>query len=249
MLLMREMLWSFYLMFKIKRMKKFQQQLPVFYETAHAELASALEMLAACKITETPSQAFGYFMHAKDEYNHAKCFFKMLSQRGKKASIDSAREFRFTPPSLITKGYISKKGFLIDTMKLKDFIAFVYTNELLAKSSFENILKLVGPNTEDGKNISSIMSDELRHHGMAKKYFLNYYPALQPWQLMIYRTRETIHNKGRKIYDANLKFLDRLLNPLYRVMAYSVGSMVRKLNLNEFKRKGNLMNISSRSVL
>ena len=231
-------------------MKKSQSALTVFYETAHAELASALEMLAACKLTESPKQAFGYFMHAKDEYNHARSFFEMLSKRGKKASIEIARDFRFTPPSLITKGYISKEGFLIDTMKLKDFIAFVYTNELLAKSSFENILRLVGPNTEEGKNISNIMSDELRHHGMAKKHFLNYYPALQPWQLMIYRTRETIHNKGRKIYDANLKFLDRLLTPIYRAMAYLAGTMAMKLNLNEFKRKGkNLMNISSGSIL
>ena len=158
-------------MFKFKRKNKVQTQLPVFYETAHAELASALEMLAACKGTDTPKQAFGYFMHAKDEYNHAKCFFKMLSERGKKASIEKAREFRFTPPSLITKGYISSKGFLIDTMKLKDFIAFVYTNELLAKSSFENILDLVGPSTEEGKKISSIMLDELLHHGMAKNIF------------------------------------------------------------------------------
>ena len=30
-------------------------------------------------------------------------------------------------------------------MKIKDFIAFVYTNELLAKTSFEGILKMVGP--------------------------------------------------------------------------------------------------------
>tara|TARA_B100000482_G_scaffold150045_1_gene111986 strand:- start:231 stop:638 length:408 start_codon:yes stop_codon:yes gene_type:complete len=135
-------------------------------------------------------------------------------------------------------------------MKLKDFIAFVYTNELLAKSSFENILTLVGNGTEEGKRISSIMTDELRHHGMAKKYFLNHYPALQPWQLMIYRIRETINNKGRKIYDANLKFLDRILTPIYRGMAYLAGTMARKLNLNEFKRKGkNLMNISSNSIL
>ena len=84
-------------MFRIKVMKKVQKELPVFYETAHAELASALEMLAACKETDTPKQAFGYFMHAKDEYNHAKCFFKMLSQRGKKSSIETARKFRFTP--------------------------------------------------------------------------------------------------------------------------------------------------------
>jgi hypothetical protein len=81
---------------------------------------------------------------------------------------------------------------------------------------------------------------------MAKKFFLNHYPALQPWQLMIYRTKETIHNRGRKIYDANLKFLDKLLTPLYRAMAYLAGTIAMKLNLNEFNRKGkNLMNISS----
>ena len=231
-------------------MKKTQSELPVFYETAHAELASALEMLAACKDTDSPSQAFGYFMHAKDEYIHAQCFFKMLSSRGKKSPLETARDFRFVAPSLITKGYISNKGFLIDTMKLKDFIAFVYTNELLAKSSFENILKLVGPSTDEGKEISRIMTDELRHHGMAKKHFLKYYPALQPWQLLMYRIRETIHNKGRKIYDANLKFLDKILTPLYKGMAYLAASIARKLNLNEFKREGrNLMDISSKSIL
>ena len=189
-------------------------------------------------------------MHSKDEYNHAKSFFKMLSRRGKRASIETARDFRFTPPSLITKGYISKRGFLIDTMKLKDFIAFVYTNELLAKSSFENILTLVGRRTEEGVEISSIMSDELRHHGMAKKHFLNHYPALQPWQLMIYRIKETLNNRGRIIYDANLKFLDRLLTPIYKAMAYLAGIIAKNLNLNEFKRKDkNLMNISSNSIL
>ena len=231
-------------------MKKIKSELPIFFETAHAELASALEMLAVCKETDSPKQAFGYFMHAKDEYMHAKCFLKMLSQRGMKVSLEKARKYRFTAPSLITKGYISPKGFLIETMKLKDFIAFVYTNELLAKSSFEKILILVGQSSEEGRRISSIMADEFRHHEMAKKFFLNHYPALQPWQLMIYRTKETIHNKGRKIYDANLKFLDRLLTPLYRAMAYLAGTMAMKLNLNEFKRKGkNLMNISSGSIL
>ena len=231
-------------------MKKIKSELPIFHETANAELASALEMLAACKKTNSPKQALGYFMHAKDEYNHAKYFFKMLSKRGKRVSIKIARDFRFTAPSLITKGYISNKGFLIDTMKLKDFIAFVYTNELLAKSSFENILNLVGSDTYEGKIISSIMMDELRHHGMAKRHFLNHYPALQPWQLFMYRLRETLQNKGRKFYDANLKFLDRILTPLYKGMAFVVGSMARKLNLNEFKRVGkNLMEISPNSIL
>ena len=237
-------------MFKIKIMNKNRSHLPIFYETAHAEQASALEMLAACKKTKNPSQAFGYFMHAKDEYNHAKYFFKMLSNRGKKSSVEIARRFRFVAPSLIKKGYISNKGFLIETMTLKDFIAFVYTNELLAKSSFEKILNLVGASTEEGLKISNIMSDELRHHGMAKKYFLNHYPTLQPWQLMIYRTKETLGNKGRKIYDANLKFLERVLTPLYRGMAHLAGVLASKLNLDEFQRQGkNLMNISSKSIL
>ena len=62
--------------------------------------------------------------------------------------------------------------------------------------------------------------------------------------------RETINNKGRKIYDANLKFLDKLLTPLYKAMAYLVGTIASKLNLDEFKRKDkNLMNISSNSIL
>ncbi len=109
---------------------------------------------------------------------------------------------------------------------------------------------MVGPNTEEGLRISNIMADELRHHGMAKKHFLNHYPALQPWQLMIYRTKETIHNKGRKIYDANLKFLERILTPIYKGMAYLAGVLASKLDLDEFKREGkNLLNISSKSIL
>ena len=47
-------------------MEKIDSQLIVFHETAHAELASALEMLAACKGANNPKQALGYFMHAKD---------------------------------------------------------------------------------------------------------------------------------------------------------------------------------------
>ena len=125
------------------------------------------------------------------------------------------------------------------------------SNEMISDMSyFDYHLSLVGRRTEEGVEISSIMSDELRHHGMAKKHFLNHYPALQPWQLIIYRIRETINNRGRKIYDANLKFLDRLLTPLYKTMAYLAGTIAKKLNLNEFKRKDkNLMNISSNSIL
>ena len=52
------------------------------------------------------------------------------------------------------------------------------------------------------------------------------------------------------MYDANLKFLDRLLTPLYKTMAYLAGTIAKKLNLNEFKRVGkNLMDISPNSIL
>ena len=67
---------------------------------------------------------------------------------------------------------------------------------------------------------------------------------------MVYRMRETLNNKGRKIYDANLKFLDRFLTPLYKVIAYIAGIIAKKLNLNEFKRRGkNLMNVPTNSIL
>ena len=67
---------------------------------------------------------------------------------------------------------------------------------------------------------------------------------------MIYRFRETLQNKGRKIYDANLKFLDKVLTPLYKGMSFLAGFIASKLNLSEFQRKGkNLMNIPSNSML
>ena len=44
--------------------------------------------------------------------------FKMLSSRGKKSPLETARDFRFVAPSLITKGYISNKGFFkLDNIK------------------------------------------------------------------------------------------------------------------------------------
>ena len=226
------------------------KDLPVFYETAHAEHASALDMLAACKQSKTPKLAYGYFLHARDEYIHTNHFLKILSNRCKFITTKIARLFRYSAPSLISKGYVSRKGYLIETMKLKDFIAFVYTNELLAKESFERILELVHRNEEESGLIKSIMTDELTHHGMAKKHFIKYYPWLQPWHLKLYRWREIIKNKGRKLYDVNLKFLDKVMSPIYLSLAYIVGKISTLINLREFSREGkNIMNISSRSII
>ena len=231
-------------------MKKETNTLNILYETAHAEFGSALEMLAACKKSENPSLAFGYYHHSKDEYNHTKTFFSILSRKSKNIEVEEARKLRFQPYSVINKGYVSPKGFLIDYLKIKDFIAFVYTNELLAKSSFDKILKLLGVKTEDGYAISKIMNDELRHHGMAKKHFLKYYPKLQPWQLRFYKFRETLKNKGRIFYDKNMKLLEIVFGPIYSLFSFFIGKIILILNLNEFNRTNkNLMEISSRSIL
>lgn len=231
-------------------MKPIRKNFNVLLETAYAEYGSALEMLSACKLSKKDSFCFGYFHHAKDEFNHTQSFLKIMSNYGKTVSPKLAREFKFISQGVINKGYVSSKGYLIETMLTKDFIAYVYTNELLAKKSFEKILNLVKPETQEGKIISQIMIDELRHHGMAEKHFLKYYPKLQPWQLMIYRVRETISNKSRKFYDKNLRFLDKVLSPLYKLMGFIAAKIASLVNLNEFKRNGkNLMDISPKSII
>jgi len=224
--------------------------LRVMQETAYAEYGSALEMLSACKLSNKSSFCLGYFHHAKDEYNHTQSFLSLLSKYAKEFSPELSREYRFNAQGVISKGYVSRKGYLIETMFLKDFIAYVYTNELLAKESFERILDIVKPHSAEGKKISQIMEDELRHHGLAEKHFLKYYPRLQPWQLRAYRIRETVKNKGRKFYDKNLRFLDKVLSPMYNLMAYIAGRLIILLDLDEFNRTGkNLMDIAPKSIL
>ncbi len=224
--------------------------LEILHETIYAEHGSALEMLAACKQTKSTSLAYGYFEHAKDEYNHTKTFKEILSNKSYNCYVDIVRKFRITPIGLITKGYVSRKGYLIETMNLKDFIAYVYTNELLAETSFAKIKKLLGPNNKDSNRISNIMDDELRHHGMAKEYFLKYYPELQPWQLLYYKTKETIKNKTRKLYHKNIIFLEKIFFPLYSLLTLISSRLLIILNLTEYKRTDcNLMDINARSIL
>ncbi len=219
-------------------------------ETASAEFGSALEMLAACKLSEKDSFAYGYFQHAKDEYNHTKVFLSFLSGAGKEVPSIVARDYRFNVNSLFNKGYISQEGYLFETMYIKDFIAYVYTNELLAKDSFQSILSLVNANTSEGMQIRQIMKDELRHHGLAEEHFLKYYPRLQPWQLKMYRFRETLKNHSRKFYDKNLKILDKVLTPIYYSMSFIAGKVLILINMNQFYRNyQNLMQVQSKSII
>ncbi len=233
-----------------KQDKDNTKYLNVILETACAEFGSALEMLKACKDSNKENMAYGYFEHSKDEYNHTKTFLSILSKFGKLTNSNTSRNYRFSTNSVLTKGYVARDGYLIEKMKLKDFIAYVYTNELLAKESFDGILKLLKQHPNEAKLISQIMEDELRHHGLAEKHFLKHYPKLQPWQLRFYRIRETLKNKGRKFYDKNLKFLDRVLKPLYYFIAFLVGKILTLIDSNQFNRKGkNLMEINPKSVI
>ena len=52
-----------------------------FYETALAELGSALEMMAACKISEKPSHAYGYLSVQKMNIIMP-IFLNQFSQKG-----------------------------------------------------------------------------------------------------------------------------------------------------------------------
>ena len=111
-----------------------QRILEVLHETAYAEHGSALEMLAACKASTRNSLVYGYFEHAKDEYNHVKTFLSILSSRTKGLSSESVRGFRFSHLGLISKGYISRKGNLVEIMNNKDFIGL----EVKFKFCFKN---------------------------------------------------------------------------------------------------------------
>jgi len=224
------------------------RELSAFCETAYAEFGSALEMVAAAKSTQSPKLCYGYFMHAKDEYNHAAIFLDILARRSKPFLGHNIQQYRFSPGGLYRKGYISPHGFLIESLPHKNFVSFVYTNELLAKKSFENLLKLVGgPESVDGLLISQIMQDELRHHGHAKEHFLSHYSRKE---LSVCQFRDTLANKFRRLYDANLKILDRIFAPLYSLIASGAVFILIAIKLTDYQRNNkNLFDISPSSVL
>ena len=225
--------------------------LTVLSETGCAEFGSALEMLAACKQSETPGLAAGYFSHARDEYNHASIFFSLLKSRAQKSDTKISRNYRFKPDLVLRKGYVSPNGYLVETMSKKDFVAFVYANELLAKSSFSKILAHIEATVpEDAHCIRKIMDEELRHHGMAKSYFLKTYPRMQPLQLSLYKIREDIKNRSRKFYNVNLRLLDNIFNPIYSAASFMLTPMIKYINLSHYRRTGsNLMDLSPSSII
>ena len=134
-------------------------------EFAYAEYGSALEMLAAAKKADSPRLKVGYINHALDEYRHSKLIFDVLNNEVKRNNDYFNKDFRFTPQNVVLKGYVDKKSFLVEKLKLKNFVEFVYTNEFLAKDSFDNLIKRI-ENSDSLKILKQISKEEEGHGGL-----------------------------------------------------------------------------------
>jgi rubrerythrin len=197
-------------------------------EFAYAEYGSALEMLAAAKKAESPKLKIGYINHALDEYRHSKLIFDVLNNEVTRNNDYFKKEFKFIPQNVVSKGYVDKKNFLVEKLKLKNFVEFVYTNEFLAKESFDSlikrindkeslkILKKISEDEEDHADYSistlnTIMAEEDRHWGFAKLFYDKRFPNSN---LQIAFKKEKFKNKLRLFYFKNVMFLNKIFDPI-----------------------------------
>ena len=242
--------------------KKNQDLLGTVVEFAYAEYGSALEMLAAAKRAKSPKLKIGYIRHALDEYRHTGLLFQVLSNQVKKGVGQFKREYKFSPQNVILKGYVDKEAFLVEKFPLKKFVEFVYSNEYLAKESFDYLSKRIGDakSIETLKNImddelnhaddsqatlEAIQKDELVHHGMAKKFYESKFPNAK---LQIAFKREKIKNRFRMFYYKNLRFLNKVFDPILNFIINIFGKVVNLISVPD-KDKRNLMSSNSNSVV
>jgi hypothetical protein len=242
--------------------KKNEDLLGTVVEFAYAEYGSALEMLAAAKRAKSPKLKIGYIRHALDEYRHTGLLFQVLSNQVKKGVGQFKREYKFSPQNVILKGYVDKEGFLVEKFPLKKFVEFVYSNEYLAKESFNYLSKRIGDakSIETLKNImddelnhaddsqatlEAIQKDELVHHGMAKKFYESKFPNAK---LQIAFKREKIKNRFRMFYYKNLRFLNKVFDPILNFIINIFGKVVNLISVPD-KDKRNLMSSNSNSVV
>jgi|TARA_B100001564_G_scaffold116530_1_gene96972 hypothetical protein len=242
--------------------KKDQDLLGTLVEFAYAEYGSALEMLTAAKKATSPKLKLGYIRHALDEYRHTGLLFQVLSNQVKNGVGEFKREYKFSPQNVILKGYVDKEGFLVEKFPLKKFVEFVYSNEYLAKESFDYLSKRI-KDTKSVNTLKNIMDDELNHaddseatleaiqkdelvhHGMAKKFYESKFPDAR---LQIAFKREKMKNKFRMFYFKNLKFLNKIFDPILNFIINVFGKVVNLINLPD-KDKRNLMSSNSNSVV
>tara|TARA_B100001123_G_C14992101_1_gene900008 strand:- start:101 stop:844 length:744 start_codon:yes stop_codon:yes gene_type:complete len=231
-------------------------------EFAYAEYGSALEMLAAAKKAKSPKLKLGYIRHASDEYRHTALIFKVLSNQIRNGVGNFKREYKFSPQNVVLKGYVDKEGFLVEKFPLKKFVEFVYSNEFLAKESFDYLSKRIGDaeslktlkrimadelnHADDSQStLNAIMKDELVHHGMAKKFYEAKFPEAKLQKAF---KREMLKNKFRVFYYKNVKFLNKIFDPILNFLITCFGRIVNLIIIPN-TNKQNLMSNNPKSVV
>ena len=242
--------------------EKNKDLLGTLVEFAYAEYGSALEMLEAAKRAKSPKLKLGYIRHASDEYRHTALIFKVLSNQINKGVGKFKREYKFSPQNVLIKGYVDKEGYLVEKLTLKKFVEFVYSNEFLAKESFDDLSKRIGDkeslktinkimddelnHADDSQStLNDIMKDELVHHGMAKKFYEAKFPEAKLQKAF---RREKLKNKLRLFYYKNAKFLNKIFDPLMNFLIRCFGSIVYLIQVPKNDNQ-NLMSKNSKSVV
>lgn len=238
--------------------------LATIVEFGYAEYGSALEMLAASKNTNSEKSKIGYINHALDEYRHAESVFKVLSMQIKNGVGEFDKSYIFAPQHVVTKGYVDKKSFLVEKLSNQKFIEFVYANEYLAKSSFDDLSKRIKDNeslsviseimrdeeshaSESIDTLKEIMQDEGRHWGYAKKAHEKLYPKVN---LNLAFKRELAKNRMRGLYFKNVKFLGRILSPVINFIILLFGSIVNLITIKTYTNNNiNLMERDKASLI
>lgn len=228
---------------------------------SYAEYGSALEMLAAAKRAKSSKLKIGYIHHALDEYRHTELLFEVLKNQIDNGVGEFSNELRFSPQNVVLKGYLDKKGFLVEKLTLRKFIEFVYSNEYLAKESFtilskrikdikshevlQDIISDEEKHADDSiDTLSDIMKDEDRHWGYAKKYYESKFPESK---LKYAFLRERIKNKFRIFYLKNTRFLNAILNPVILVIIVLFAKIVNFIYIKN-NHNSNLMSINTKSM-
>ena len=231
-------------------------------EFAYAEYGSALEMLAAAKKTDSPKLKVGYINHALDEYRHSKLIFDVLNNEVKRNKDYFNKEFRFSPQNVVLKGYVDKRNFLVEKLKLKNFVEFVYANEFLAKDSFDSLIKRIKNNeslkilkqiSKEEENhadysvetLNNIMVEEDRHWTFAKLFYNKKFPNSN---LNNAFRKEKFKNKLRMFYYKNVLFLNKIFDPIVNTLIMIFGYITVYLKSNSTIKK-NLMSVSEKSII
>ena len=85
--------------------------------------------------------------------------------------------------------------------------------------------------------LDAIQKDELVHHGMAKKFYESKFPEAR---LQIAFKREKMKNRFRMFYYKNLKFLNKIFDPILNFIINVFGKVVNLISIPD-KDKRNLI--------